>query len=342
MSKKDLAYYLEHTDEMPTDPAEIERLTREAMDQTNGQASEDLTIDRIVPPADEPPKDPPKVEDPPKTETPKTEEPPKVDPKEPKGVLAKDGEHIIPYSQLEQARSNAREATEREQAALNKVNELNARIQELTAGKAPPAAAETTLMAEEELVALEATDPTLAKVLRGQVEHIHKLEERDARRTAEETRRAAAERREVNDEIQDAIDQVPKLAEWQASKDQAMWDRASATDAYLRQLPEWRNKSFKERFEKVVEITEEAIRTEPAKVEQPAQLTQEQIRAAAEAKLRETASKSTPKTLSDIPGGAPPAQSERERLEQMSVSEMGSKMMGFKSLDEIQAFLTQL
>ena len=71
------------------------------------------------------------------------------------------------------------------------------------------------------------------------------------------------------------------------------------------------------------------------------QPTEAEIRAAAEAKLAAKNKAALPVSLSQIPGGTPPAVDERERVEQMSSVELGSKFLGMNK-DQLDAYLATL
>ena len=356
---KNLQYYLDHTDEMPTDPAEIERLANEHLAQANEAGTEELTVDKFVPPDDKDDKKgvssdakveakddkadeqaeaeakavadalaadtAKKADDAAKAELPKEEKP--------EGILAKDGKNVIPYSQLEtaRARATAAEALAKEQAA---------EIERLKAEKLPKE--DVATLTNEELDTLEADSPTLAKTLRAQQASIQKLTEQLQAVAERQEDQAVIQETEVKSEIQSAIDANPTLAEWQTAEDQTLWNEASRFDKVLRESPAYANKSFAERFTKVVELTQSAlgleVETPKTEVELP-KLTPEQIKAAAQAKLK--GKTSVPVSSSQIPGGAPPAVDERERVEQMSVHELGNKFMNMTP-EQMEAYLTTL
>jgi len=362
---KNLQYYLDHTDEMPTDPAEIEKLANEHLAQANEAGTEELTVDKFVPPDDKDDKtrapsdakveakddkadeqatadaeakavadalaadaakkaDEKAAEDLAKAEADKTARP--------EGILAKDGKNVIPYSQLEtaRARTTAAEALAKEQAV---------EIERLKAEKETPKEDVATLT-KEELDTLEADSPTLAKTLRAQQASIQKLTEQLQAVAERQEDQAVVQETEVKSEIQAAIDANPTLAGWQTAEDQTLWNEASRFDKVLRESPAYANKSFADRFTKVVELTQSAlgIETPKAEVELP-KLTPEQIKAAAQAKLK--GKTSVPVSSSQIPGGAPPAVDERERVEQMSVQELGNKFMNMTP-EQMEAYLTTL
>jgi hypothetical protein len=260
----------------------------------------------------------------------------------PDGVLAKDGQHVIPYSQLESARARAAAA---EALARSQAEELVA----LKAAKTAPAAAEAQpdadMLTAEELEALEADSPTLAKTLRAQQAQLQQLRDTVNSLATRQAAQVAGEEQEIKSEIQTAIDANPTLAEWQTSEDQTLWNEASRFDKMLRSSPKYANVSFKDRFEKVVELTQRAMDLEPATPSAPIPgekaLTAEEIKAAAQAKLTQAARGKRPVSLSDIPGGAPPAVDERQKVEDMSMTALGNQFLGM-SKDQIDAYLASL
>lgn len=330
--KKDLKYYLSHTDEMPTDPKEIEALANSHMQEALEAGSEELNIDRFV--DDKAESSPAKVEE----ETPEVKaEAAKAVPEaeadtkaetKPDGILAKDGKNVIPYSQLESAR-------ERATAAETLARQFAQELETLKAGTAKPA---EQVLTEDELKALEADSPTLAKVLRSTQTALAETQSEVKALKEHQQKQVADEASEVKSEIQTAIDANPTLASWQTAEDQAMWNKASAFDQVLRGLPEYKDVPFEDRFKKVVELTNAALGQEEPRKEEP-KLTQEEIKAVAAAKLK--AKPALPKSLSDIPGGAPPAADERERVDQMSSVELGSKFLGM-TREQLDSYLSNL
>lgn len=361
---KDLKYYLEHTDEMPIDPKEIEALANQHMEAALNTSSEELTVDRFVEPDDKDDKkgatsdakseaakddkaeekaiaDALAADAAKKAEEAAEEEAAKAEAEKaekPEGILAKDGKNVIPYSQLESARSraSAAEALAKEQAA---------EIERLKAEKEKPQEDVATLT-NEELDALEADSPTLAKTLRAQQAAIQKLTERLEVVAGKQDGQAADEEKAVKSEVQAAIDENPTLAAWQTAEDQTLWNEAFRFDKALRESPAYANVSFADRFKKVVELTQSALGLETEtpkeevkeKKEELPKLTPEEIKAAAAAKLK--GKSSVPVSLSQIPGGAPPAVDEKERVEQMSSVELGQKFLGM-TREQLDTYLSQ-
>ena len=348
---KNLQYFLDHPDEMPTDPKEIERLTHEHMDSAMEAGTVELNVDTIVGKPDEPEKAPVKDEKAEATaqadaeakatadalaadEAKKAEEA-KAEPK-PEGVLAKDGKHVIPYSQLESARSRA-------VAAENLAREQATQIAALKAEKAAPAG-DAEMLTDEELTALEEDSPTLAKTLRAQQAAIKKLTETVQGMANVQREQVVQQETEVKTEIQTAIDANPTLAIWQTAEDQTMWNEASRFDKLLRGNPKYADVSFEDRFKKVVVLTREALDLEPETpvVDEPKPaLTQAEIKAAAQAKLASVQKAKKPLSLSDIPGGAPPAVDERQKVEEMSAVALGQQFLGMTK-DQMEAYLSTL
>lgn len=349
---KDLKYYLANPDEMPTDVKELERLANEQIAVALESGTEEVSVERFVGTDEKPAESSPapaadtngKAE-PDKGEA---EEAPKVDAAveteaKPDGVLAKDGKNVIPYAVLESARRTAQDATELARDQQQQIADLKATI---AAGNKPAeqAPADAGMLTDDELTALEGDSPTLAKVLRAQQATIQKLTGTVNKLESHTRDQIADEETEIKSDIQKAIDATPELAGWQAAEDQAQWNRASAFDKVLRELPEYAEVPFEQRFKKVVEMTKSALSVEnapPAKREpdpKPA-ANADAVKAAAAAKLKNVTT--TPRSLSDIPGGAPPAQSERENVENMSSVALGQKFLSMTK-DQMDAYLAGL
>jgi hypothetical protein len=358
--KKDLNYFLEHPNEMPEDTAEIERLAAEQYAASHAADTSTLSIDQIVKPLDdkagassgattgkeEAKPDAVEAEAAAKAEA---DAAAAADAKaaeqaaaaaKPDGVLAKDGKNVIPYAQLETARQRA---TAAEQLAAQQAEELAQLKAQVASGKPATTDAEVETLSDEELDALEAESPTLAKLLRGQQATIQKLTGTVQALAQHQGEQVATEVAEVKSEIQEAIDANPTLAAWQTDKDQTMWNKASKFDKLLRSEPEFANVPFADRFAKVIELTKSALGLPAEKPAEPGAVKNEptaaEIKAQAAAKLKET--KTLPRSLSDIPGGAPPAVDERERVDDMSAAELGAKFMDMKP-EALQAYLNSL
>ena len=264
----------------------------------------------------------------------------------PEGVLAKDGKTVIPFAVLTSARERAKAA---ESLAEKQAQEIE-RLKAEKAGKTTAQAEEAAVLSDEELAALAEDSPTLAKILKAQQGTITRLNEKINAVTTKTEQHEVEARTEAANAVQEAIDANPILAAWQVDEDQSRWNEAARMDRALRESPSWSGKSFNERFVKVVELTKaifgEAVEppkqdVKDVKVDKQPSPTEAEIKAAAEAKLAAKSKAALPVSLSQIPGGTPPAVDERERVEQMSVQELGSKLLGMTK-EQQEAYLATL
>ncbi len=336
---KDLEYYKLHPEEMPSDIEGIEALAEgidgEIIDSQPGNAEQDLGDEvtlggdmptSVKPPEPEAPATPAAETPPEKPDTPKEEEP--------APILARDGKSTIPYTQLESARRHEREARE-------ELTATRAELETLKSAKPAPATAPLeTDPAPAEPVEIETPD---FKALREEfpetvidaMEASHKAqvtanaEVATLRKEIDDQRAAlaeeeAAEQAEIDLDVRDAIDANSTLSDWETNKSE-LWGKALKVDHFLRTQTdgEWNHKPFKERFEKVVEMVQAQVGPgEGAPPPDPP--ADPDIRAQAEAKLREAVSLA-PTSMSSIPGGDAPPQNEQQSLEQTSEVQLAAK-----------------
>lgn len=260
----------------------------------------------------------------------------------PKGVQAKDGDHIIPYSVLERERDRAARAESTAKA-------LSDQLEALQAGKQPVAAATQGKLTEEDLAQMDVDLPGVAKVIRAQIAAIDSLTGtiqslQQENEIAQNNRQAAAQ-----DQTEAAIQGNPDILAWreQASRkdnpDPLMWNRAADLDAVLRSDPAWQDKPIAERFAKVAESIRSIYGAPPAPVVDPIPPKKEpqaDLKQVADAKLQ-AAPAAVPTTLSDIPGGAPPAQNDLESLDNASSVAIGQKFLSM-STDQLDAYLARI
>jgi len=260
-------------------------------------------------------------------------------------VESRDGKGRIPYAVLKNERQqNAKLASE-----LTKAQAL---IEQLQKGKAPGQAASTVTETEEHK---EAADKAAAGALTA--EDIAALEENfppalvqalvkvnglaaEARSLVgeieqEAERVQAQELHETAQTVQDIIDRDPQLTEIQ--QDPAKWDEAVRIDDTLRSLSRWKDKSDIERFAEVKRM----MGYEPSAAPTQRQPSAEELAAA---KLAEAAKKQPQGrafTHSDLPGGNPPPQSEREVLQTLDIHSLASRFDKMTPAQQ-EAFLARM
>lgn len=104
--------------------------------------------------------------------------------------------------------------------------------------------------------------------------------------------------------VQEAVDDVPQLLQWQTNPDQTAFRAAIEADRYLQTLPAWKDKSMAERFAEVVRRVAQdhgtALPNTPPRSDPRAVI--------------DGVPRQMPNTLSDIGGGAG-KQTERSQLE---------------------------
>jgi hypothetical protein len=214
------------------------------------------------------------------------------------GVLSKDGSRVLPYGALQAARRDARRAETRAERAEREAAELRERLEAIREGKEPAQPADEELT-EEKVAEMEANFPEVGKKMRAAFNRIQELAAKVPKDTPSDDADAAED-----DPVQEVIDQIPLLVEWQ-TQDPQKWSRAVEHDALLLKSPKWEKKSPIERF------TEAARRT-AEEFDVPFEEPDASTTAAPAAKPNPPAGKGKveppprrkPETLSDFKGGS--------------------------------------
>lgn len=274
---------------------------------------------------------------------------------EPEGIATKDGKHVIPYSVLKNEREQRTVAQSALQEAQNRVTaleqQLKAPAQGANSGAAARAAdavtANAPAMSDADLEALKEDFPTVYKALTATMNYARALEgqvreQANFRRDVE-----AASVKDVQDNVQDAIDANPKLTYIQSS-DPAAFTLAQQFDDTLKNHPAWKDKPMSERFAKVIEMVEQtngAIALPGSKsTQQDTATTAADLKKAAQAAAAEAAKASkthVPASLSEFPVGEPPAQDEQGALESMSHAQIAAKLSSM-SPEKMEAYFASL
>lgn len=271
---------------------------------------------------------------------------------EPDGVLTKDGKHVIPYSVLKADRDRATRAEQVAREMQERVASLEAQIKAGNQGanngegaRTTPASDALDDLSNEDLEALKEDFPTVYKGLIATQNTLKSLEAKLKPVEESYQSRETEQARTQAEQVQDAIDSVPKLAHIQAT-DKDAFELAKQFDKTLRDQSAWKDKPLADRFEKITEMVEAALGqiALPAKNQPSAQLSAAELRAAAEAKANAStkANKTAvPTSLSEFPVGDPAAADEQEAAQNMSVLQLADKF-GRMSPDQVDAYLQNL
>lgn len=222
----------------------------------------------------------------------------------PQGIATKAGDNIIPYSVLETTREKAAEfekkaeilAKEKSEAQAQ-IDEMDKRITALTSGVVDG----DNPLSDEEMEALEEDMPEVANAIKAmkakQANLVAQLQEKN-----ESLQSIKAET--VMKTVQEAIDDVPKLAYIQSSSPR-LFNMAVEIDNELKQDPALNNLTIVERFTKAVQKLEVELGIE--------------IKLPSQGKTQVTKETKAITSLDDIPNGAPPVSDDlRARLDRSS------------------------
>lgn len=324
-------------------PSDIEELVKLAEESEKESSQPDVKL------AEETPAEEPKPEE---TVTPEPEEAPAEEPvaePEPE-VLTKDGKNVIPYDVLQKARNKSKtlEAKLAEmQAQLDTLQKqtpqqaaaTNPQVEAVTSNDIPEAIqlkadqikenwgeGQAELYLEHYKSTLETK--RLQDALKAQADEIAALKD-------EWQGRQQREQRTEEEQIQEAIDNSPLMAQWEAQADEnpEWWNRSLEMHKMLQATNEaYAQKPWSEKFAELPELVQKvygAAPNAPAKApaaKPAAKPTATQLKEAAAEKIAAAANAKVPTSMGDIPGGETPAVSEVERLEQMTPSQLEAHM----------------
>lgn len=236
---------------------------------------------------------------------------------QPDAILARDGKHLIPISVLDAARKDATNAqatanTEAEArvAAEQRLAELQAKVDAMQSGDDKAVEGVSALSAEE-LAQMEEDFPTLAKGFQVMQAEIARLQALSAR---QETAKQETEIDTVARTVQDLIDSNPKLSHLQTT-DPTGWAKAVAIDdGLIAAMPDKAS-----RFNAVVAAYESQYGTISAP---------EKTATSQETLKQPAKNQAVPLSMSQIPGGTPPAVSEAAALLAMNGTQALSHFEG--------------
>lgn len=164
-----------------------------------------------------------------------------------KVILAKNGQHTIPYEVLEQSRNEAKQL--REQLAQSQQAQAERdKLQALLEKNGIDPSVDPDSISKEELEQLAQDYPDIGKALMAVASKLDKLEPQAAPQQAQP----------VANPVQAALQAVPDLAAWRDG-DQDRFDMALTIDDKLQADPAWSNKPLAERFAEVARRTKLAF-----------------------------------------------------------------------------------
>ncbi|MGU5727614.1 hypothetical protein ACV1DR_01600 [Aeromonas jandaei] len=174
-----------------------------------------------------------------------------------KVVMAKNGQHTIPYEVLEQARNETKQLREQLAQAQQAQVERD-KLQALLEKSGIDPSVDPDDISQEELEQLAQDYPDLGKSIAAIARKLQKLEPQAAPQQVQP----------VANPVQAALQAVPDLAAWRDG-DQDRFDMALTIDDKLQADPAWSNKPLAERFAEVARRTKLAfgdeVEAHPAK-----------------------------------------------------------------------------
>ncbi|MBW5847686.1 hypothetical protein [Yersinia enterocolitica] len=231
-----------------------------------------------------------------------TEVTPAVSTEKPKGILSKDGQHVIPYDVLVAERTEKQRLAGTNQQTETELAEAKRQLAALTrqinsAGMKPVPLPEKAQVTPEQINFIRENFPEMAAVLDTVVQKIDYLQQGQP---------AQATHQPSGNPVADAINAVPDLKSWQ-DQDPDRFTLAVHIDTNLQNDPAWKDKSLTERFVEVAKRTKAAYgeSVEPVKQQQATTTaatttTTDMQRIAAEKLAAATAATQVPGSPSDL------------------------------------------
>lgn len=223
----------------------------------------------------------------------------------PKGILSKDGQHVIPYDVLVAERAEKQRLVGSNQQTATELAETRRQLAALTrqinsAGMQPVPLPEKAQVTPEQINVIRENFPEMAAVLDTVVQKIDYLQQGQP---------AQATNQPSGNPVADAMNAVPDLKSWQ-DQDPDRFTLAVHIDSNLQNDPAWKDKSLTERFTEVAKRTKAAYgeSVEPVQQEQATtttataatQTTADVQRIAAEKLAAATAATQVPGSPSDL------------------------------------------
>ncbi|EOK6379106.1 hypothetical protein ACTD37_005276, partial [Escherichia coli] len=183
------------------------------------------------------------------------------DVKEPeaKGVLTRDGKHVIPYEVLEAERSGKQRAEQEAALLRGQIAEEKRRVELLTsqihqAGMKPTPLPENEKISDEQIARIREMYPEIGDAVASLIRKNNYLQSR----VQQSTQQAEGNGGEDLSPVLDAMNAVPVLKTWQES-DSDRFSVAVSIDGKLQNDPAWKDKTLTERFAEVARRTQVAF-----------------------------------------------------------------------------------
>ncbi|HCL5312800.1 TPA: hypothetical protein N2G38_005201 [Salmonella enterica] len=251
-----------------------------------------------------------------------------------KGILARDGKHVIPYDVLEAERAEKQRLTQRYEQQLaeeqRKIDLLTSQIKR--AGMTPDPLPEDARISDEQIAKIREDYPEMADALTLMARKYDYLQAQvqgaQPQQQVEEQDNSAAVA---------ALNATPDLAEWQRS-DPDRFAVAVHLDGKLENDPAWKGKPLTERFAEVARRTRAAYGEAPPEPVVEQDKNQKVLAAAADKVAKADAAAALPDSPSDVGNTAAAPQDKFERLLGASYTE-ATELMSAMSDDDINAAL---
>ncbi|EAZ4510946.1 hypothetical protein CAM24_19270 [Salmonella enterica] len=254
-----------------------------------------------------------------------------------KGVLTRDGKHVIPYDVLEAERSG-RQRVEQEAILLKqqlaeeqrKIDVLTSQIKQ--AGMTPAPMPEDARISDEQIAGIREAYPEVADALTLMARKYDYLQA--------QLQETMSQQEQQDNPVMQAMNAVPDLVRWQQA-DPDRFAIAVHLDEKLQTDPEWKDKPLTERFAEVARRTRAAYGEVPPQPVVAQDRSREVLAAAADKVAKAGAAAALPDSPSDVGNTAAVPQDKFEHLLGASYADAEAAMSGMSDAD-IDAILEKL
>lgn len=252
-----------------------------------------------------------------------------------KGILARDGKHVIPYDVLEAERAEKQRLTQHYEQQLaeeqRKIDLLTSQIKQ--AGMTPDPLPEQARISDEQIARIREDFPEVANALTLMARKYDYLQSQVQREQPQREERD-------NTAVTVALNATPDLVEWQQS-DPDRFALAVHLDEKLQTDPAWKDKPLTERFAEVARRTRAAYGEAPSDPVVEQDKNQKVLAAAADKVAKADAATALPDSPSDVGNTAAVPQDKFEQLLGASYADAEAVMSGMSDAD-IDAILEKL